>query len=86
MRTIQQDQLATGATEEAGYFEPVVLHYVKKATLTESAVLGTEVLALCGERWTADENDYEITAAGQGDRKSVVCPLCGDVLSELHRI
>ena len=77
-----QDQPAAVDMDVDDYFEPLVLHYVQKAMLTESAVLGTEILTLCGERWSADENVYEATS-GQHHRKSAICPLCGDVYSSL---
>ena len=79
MLTSQRDKLqATAATDDDDYFEPIVLHYIKREMVAESAVLGTEMIALCGERWSADETDYAATAGDQGDRKSVICPLCGD--------
>lgn len=84
MSTTTTDASTAAATEaDADYFDPIILHFVPKVVLTESAVLGTEMIALCGERWTADDTDYAATAGVEGWGKSVVCPLCGDMFSTL---
>jgi glutaredoxin len=41
-------------------------HYVQKNKITESAVLGTPVIALCGKKWIP----------GRDPEKFPVCPDC----------
>lgn len=78
-----QDQPAAVDMDVDEFFEPLVLHYVPNPMLAKSAVLGTPLRALCGEEWTADETNYAATAGVSTDRKTAICPLCGDVLSSL---
>lgn len=66
---------------------PVVLHYVRKTNIAESAVLGTTMRALCGQNWEADETDYAETAnPNPGPNRSVVCPMCADMYTNLPAI
>ena len=48
-------------------------HYVDKTKLTESAVTGKPVIALCGKRWvpTRDAKKYP------------VCPTCREIYGKL---
>jgi hypothetical protein len=49
---------------------PEVFHYVRKAKIAESAVMGTLVEALCGEV-------FPVTKAAKPG--SPVCPACKDI-------
>lgn len=84
MLTTQDATRSNATTLTEDFFDPIVLHYIQKGMIAESAVLGTEILALCGERWSADETDYAATGrAGGGAVKTVMCPLCGDISAGL---
>lgn len=61
-------------------FNPIVLHYVLKSNIVESAVMGSGMVALCGEQWSADKTNYGATLAGSKTHNSVICPMCADVL------
>lgn len=49
-------------------------HYVKKAKITESAVTGTPVIALCGKVWVP----------GRDPSKFPVCPVCKEIYEGLR--
>ena len=49
-------------------------HYVQKNKITESAVMGTPVLALCGKKWTP----------GRDPEKFPVCPACKEIYEKLR--
>jgi hypothetical protein len=53
---------------------PEVFHYVKKAKITESAVTGTLVQALCGEI-------FPVTKAPKPG--SPVCPACKEIYDQM---
>ncbi len=45
-------------------------HYVRKEKITESAVTGMPVIALCGKVWTP----------GRDPKKFPVCPACKEII------
>lgn len=51
-----------------------LFHYVRKAKITESAVMGTHVTALCGET-------FPVTRAAKPG--SPVCPRCAEIYAGL---
>lgn len=55
------------ATETTGDDAPKMFHYVRKAKIAESAVMGTHVVALCGEV-------FPVTKSAKPG--SPVCPDC----------
>ncbi|WP_026341062.1 DUF3039 domain-containing protein [Actinomadura atramentaria] len=50
-------------------------HYVDKTKMTESAVTGTPVIALCGKVWVPSRNP----------EKYPVCPECKEIYSTMRR-
>jgi hypothetical protein len=48
-------------------------HYVKKAKITESAVTGTPVIALCGKVWVPNRDP----------KKYPVCPECKEIWEQM---
>lgn len=50
-------------------------HYVQKSKITESAVMGTPVLALCGKKWIP----------GRDPEKFPVCPDCKKIYESLKK-
>ncbi len=50
-------------------------HYVQKNKITESAVMGTPVLALCGKKWIP----------GRDPEKFPVCPECKEIYQKLKK-
>lgn len=56
--------------ERVGDDTPKVFHYVKKEKITESAVMGTHVIALCGEI-------FPVTKSAKPG--SPICPACKEV-------
>jgi hypothetical protein len=48
-------------------------HYVKKAKITESALTGTPVIALCGKVWVPNRDP----------KKFPVCPECKEIYESL---
>ena len=53
---------------------PELFHYVRKNKITESAVMGTQVVALCGEV-------FPVTRAAKPG--SPVCPQCKEIFESL---
>ncbi|HEY8479524.1 MAG TPA: DUF3039 domain-containing protein [Spirillospora sp.] len=49
-------------------------HYVKKTKITESAVTGTPVIALCGKVWVPNRDP----------KKYPVCPECKEIYDSLQ--
>ncbi|MFG2002007.1 DUF3039 domain-containing protein [Spirillospora sp. NPDC048911] len=49
-------------------------HYVKKAKITESAVSGTPVVALCGKIWVPNRDP----------KKFPVCPECKEIYESMQ--
>lgn len=50
-------------------------HYVQKNKITESAVMGTPILALCGKKWIP----------GRDPEKFPVCPDCKRIFESLKK-
>jgi len=63
-------------TDSTGSDEPKMFHYVKKAKIAESAVLGNMVEALCGER-------FPVTKSPKPG--SPVCPDCKKIYESLPK-
>jgi hypothetical protein len=55
---------------------PEMFHYVRKEKIAESAVMGTYVVALCGER-------FPVTKSAKPG--SPVCPDCKEIYEHLPR-
>lgn len=55
---------------------PKVFHYVKKNKIAESAVMGTHVVALCGEV-------FPVTRSAKPG--SPVCPKCKKIYSRMRK-
>lgn len=66
----------TREQETTGDDTPKVFHYVKKNKIAESAVMGTHVVALCGEV-------FPVTRSAKPG--SPVCPDCKKVYEGLRR-
>ena len=66
----------TRERETTGDDTPMVFHYVKKNKIAESAVMGTHVVALCGEV-------FPVTRSAKPG--SPVCPDCKKVYEGLRR-
>jgi hypothetical protein len=66
----------TETTDRTGSDEPKMFHYVKKAKIAESAVLGNMVEALCGER-------FPVTKSPKPG--SPVCPECKKIYDSLPK-
>jgi len=62
-------------TDHTGTDEPKVFHYVKKNKIAESAVLGSMVQALCGEK-------FPVTRSPKPG--SPVCPDCKKIYEGLR--
>jgi len=54
---------------------PEMFHYVRKEKIAESAVMGTYVVALCGET-------FPVTKAAKPG--SPVCPKCKEIYDSYH--
>jgi hypothetical protein len=61
-------------TDETTDDGPKMFHYVRKAKIAESAVMGTHVVALCGET-------FPVTKAAKPG--SPVCPECERIFRTL---
>ena len=66
-QTLPETDTRRDADETTGDDAPKMLHYVKKAKIAESAVMGTHVVALCGEV-------FPVTKSPKPG--SPVCPEC----------
>jgi hypothetical protein len=62
------------ATDSTGDDTPKMFHYVRKSKITESAVLGNMVVALCGET-------FPVTRSPKPG--SPVCPECKKIYESL---
>jgi hypothetical protein len=71
MTTTQVQELPDLKETDTG---PEMFHYVKKDKIAESAVLGTFVEALCGEK-------FPVTKAPKPG--SPVCPACKEIFESL---
>ncbi|MDQ3886875.1 MAG: DUF3039 domain-containing protein [Actinomycetota bacterium] len=63
-------------TDRTGDDVPKMFHYVRKNKIAESAVLGTHVVALCGEV-------FPVTRAPKPG--APVCPECKEIFESLPR-
>ncbi|WP_086822852.1 DUF3039 domain-containing protein [Allokutzneria sp. NRRL B-24872] len=63
------------STDQSGDDAPKMFHYVRKAKIAESAVMGTHVVALCGEV-------FPVTRSAKPG--SPVCPECKKVYESLR--
>ncbi|MFC8039620.1 DUF3039 domain-containing protein [Paenarthrobacter sp. NPDC057355] len=79
---MQTNTQARPKTAREAVYPPVILHYVLKAQIAESAVLGNAMNALCGIEWSADATNYGATA-NPSQSKAVICPMCADIYSSL---
>jgi len=61
-------------TDGTGHDTPKMFHYVRKNKIAESAVMGTQVVALCGEV-------FPVTRAAKPG--SPVCPQCKEIFESL---
>jgi formylmethanofuran dehydrogenase subunit E len=61
-------------TDTTGNDTPKMFHYVRKNKIAESAVMGTHVVALCGEV-------FPVTRAAKPG--SPVCPQCKEIFESL---
>jgi len=63
-------------TDRTGDDTPKMFHYVRKNKIAESAVMGTHVVALCGEV-------FPVTRSPKSD--APVCPDCKKIFESLPR-
>ncbi|MFZ0121836.1 MAG: DUF3039 domain-containing protein [Pseudonocardiaceae bacterium] len=63
-------------TDGTGHDTPKMFHYVRKNKIAESAVMGTQVVALCGEV-------FPVTRAAKPG--SPVCPECKEIFESLPK-
>ncbi len=66
-QTLPETDTRPETTDETGEDVPKMFHYVKKNRIAESAVMGTHVVALCGEV-------FPVTRSPKPG--SPVCPEC----------
>ena len=71
-RTDTDEQVDDGTDDDA----PKVFHYVKKNKIAESAVMGTHVVALCGET-------FPVTKSPKPG--SPVCPKCKKIYEKMKK-
>ena len=74
MGTVTTTQVLESPTTSDTDNDENVFHYVKKAKIAESAVMGTMVQALCGEV-------FPVTKAPKPG--SPVCPACKEIYESL---
>jgi hypothetical protein len=74
--TIERTESDERTDDGTGDDAPKVFHYVKKDKIAESAVMGTHVVALCGEV-------FPVTRAAKPG--SPVCPDCKRIYETLRR-
>jgi|TARA_B110000483_G_C18160789_1_gene529233 hypothetical protein len=67
--TLLEDRTETRSTDE----DDKVAHYAETASVTEGYVLGTPVIALCGE----------IFVPSRDPEKFPVCPICKEIVDAL---
>ncbi len=70
-----EDLPDTDSTTDDDTDRPKVFHYVKKNKIAESAVMGTHVVALCGEV-------FPVTRSAKPG--SPVCPKCKKIYSRMR--
>jgi hypothetical protein len=66
-QTLPETDERSQGTDSTGDDSPKMFHYVRKAKIAESAVMGTHVVALCGEV-------FPVTKSAKPG--SPVCPDC----------
>ncbi len=72
--TLPETDVRPDTTEQTEDDRPEVFHYVQKDKIAESAVMGTHVVALCGEV-------FPVTKSAKPG--SPVCPDCKKVFEKL---
>lgn len=72
--TLPEVETRPEGTDSTGDDIPKMFHYVKKSKITESAVLGKRVVALCGET-------FPVTRSPKPG--SPVCPDCKKIYESL---
>lgn len=72
--TLPETDVRPETTDQTSDDRPEVFHYVQKDKITESAVMGTHVVALCGEV-------FPVTKSAKPG--SPVCPDCKKVFENL---
>jgi len=75
MRSMTTETEVRPKETDAGTRDPL-FHYVRKAKIAESAVMGTHVTALCGEV-------FAVTRAAKPG--SPVCPRCAEIYAALPK-
>jgi hypothetical protein len=73
-QTLPDTRPVPEGTDRTGDDDPKVFHYVRKSKIAESAVLGTHVVALCGEV-------FPVTRSPKPG--SPVCPACKRIYQSL---
>ena len=73
-QTLPEVDTRPEGTDSTGNDEPKMFHYVKKAKIAESAVMGNFVVALCGEK-------FPVTKSPKPG--SPVCPDCKKIYEGL---
>ncbi|HEY4023300.1 MAG TPA: DUF3039 domain-containing protein [Pseudonocardiaceae bacterium] len=73
-QTLPKTDTRPETTDETGEDTPKMFHYVKKDRIAESAVMGTHVVALCGEV-------FPVTRSPKPG--SPVCPDCKRIYERL---
>jgi Protein of unknown function (DUF3039) len=73
-QTLPRTETTPEGTETTGDDSPKMFHYVRKAKIAESAVMGTHVVALCGEV-------FPVTKSPKPG--SPVCPDCKRIYESL---
>ncbi|GAB3672316.1 DUF3039 domain-containing protein [Saccharopolyspora tripterygii] len=72
--TLPETDTRNETAEETSDDRPEVFHYVQKDKIAESAVMGTHVVALCGEV-------FPVTKSAKPG--SPVCPDCKEIFESL---
>ena len=75
-QTIERTDTDERVDDGTGSDDPEVFHYVKKDKIVESAVMGSHVVALCGEV-------FPVTKSAKPG--SPVCPDCKRIYEQLKK-
>jgi hypothetical protein len=75
-QTLPEVDTRPEGTDTTGDDAPKMFHYVRKAKIAESAVLGSRVVALCGEV-------FPVTKSPKPG--SPVCPECKKIYDRMQR-
>lgn len=73
-QTLPEVDTTPDATDRSGDDAPKMFHYVRKEKIAESAVMGTHVVALCGEV-------FPVTKSPKPG--SPVCPECKRIFDQM---